>query len=105
MNNEFTRRVQLQNLLQELLGSTNVYYQAPENLKMEYPCIRYSKTDIVSSHADNINYRNTTCYDLVVIDKKPDNPVINKILEQPMTSFDRHYVSDNLNHDVIRIFY
>lgn len=101
MNN----RLELHALLVNILGSNNVYYQPPENLKIEYPCIRYSKSNIVSHHADNINYINKNCYDLTVIDKRPDNKAIEKILELPLTSYDRHYVSDNLNHDVIRIFY
>lgn len=100
------RRLQLHNKLVELLGSANVYYQAPASVKMEYPCIRYSTSEIDSKHADNRNYVNTKGYSLVVISKKPDEQVIEKILEElPMSSFDRHYVSDNLNHDVIRIFF
>lgn len=99
------RRVELQQKLEELLGSNHVYYQPPENLKMEYPCIRYSKSDITSRHADNINYVNRTGYDIIVIDKHPDNVVIEKILELPLSSYDRHYTSENLNHDVIRIYY
>ena len=98
-------RLNLQSLLEELLGSKNVYYQPPENLKMEYPCIRYSKSDINSIYGSNIKYIIHDGYDLVVISKKPDNPVINKILELPYSEFDRHYVSDNLNHDVIRLYY
>lgn len=98
-------RISLQNILEKLLGSSNVYYQPPTNLTMKYPCIRYSKTDIDTDYGDNIKYKNFKAYDLVVIDKKPDNPVIDKILELEYTSFDRHYVSDNLNHDIIRIYY
>ncbi len=99
-------RTKLQTKLVELLGSSNVYYQAPESVKMEYPCIRYSLNDIDSKKADNMNYTNTKGYSLVVISKKPDEPVIMKILETfPMSSFDRHYVSDNLNHDVIKLFF
>lgn len=99
------KRVELQKIFEGLLGSKNVYYQPPETLKMEYPCIRYSKVNIDSKHADNIKYVNTNAYDAVVISKLPDNEVIEKILELPLTSYDRHYVSDNLNHDVIRIYY
>lgn len=101
MNN----RLALQTKLEELLGSKNVYYQPPENLKMEYPCIRYSKSRISSRHADNMKYVNKISYDIMVIDKHPDNVVIEKILELPLSSYDRHYVSDNLNHDVIRLYY
>lgn len=98
-------RLNLQTKLEELLGSRNVYYQPPENLKMEYPCIRYSKADITNIYGDNIKYGSHTVYDIVVISKRPDDPVINKILELPYSEFDRHYNSDNMNHDIIRLYY
>lgn len=95
----------LQAKLEELLGSENVYYQPPESLKMKYPAIRYSKSDIVSTHADNIKYSKNNRYEIIVIDRLPDNKVIDKILELPYSSYDRHYTSDNLNHDVITLYY
>ena len=98
-------RLTLQSKLEDLLGSNHVYYQPPENLKMEYPAIRYSKSDEEDIYANNIKYLSMSVYDLVVIDKKPDNPVIKKLLELPYSEFDRHYVADGLNHDIIRIFY
>lgn len=98
-------RLNLQAKLEELLCSKHVYYNPPENLKMEYPAIRYSKNDIENTYASNIKYISRDVYDLVVIDKKPDNPVIKKLLELPYSEFDRHYVADGLNHDIIRIFY
>lgn len=98
-------RLNLQAKLEELLGSKHVYYNPPENLKMEYPAIRYSKSDEEDIYANNIKYISMSVYDLVVIDKKPDNPVIKKLLELPYSEFDRHYVADGLNHDMIRIFY
>lgn len=104
MNTKRTR-LTLQTKLEDLLGSNHVYYQPPENLKMEYPAIRYSKSDEEDIYANNIKYLSMSVYDLVVIDKKPDNPVIKKLLELPYSEFDRHYVADGLNHDIIRIFY
>lgn len=98
-------RLELQNKLEELLGSRNVYYQPPESLKMEYPAIRYSKKDIDSEYADNIKYSNYNQYEIIVIDKRPDSDVIQKILELPLSSFDRHYVVNNLNHDVIILYF
>lgn len=98
-------RLTFQTKLEDLLGSNHVYYQPPENLKMEYPAIRYSKSDEEDIYANNIKYLSMSVYDLVVIDKKPDNPVIKKLLELPYSEFDRHYVADGLNHDIIRIFY
>lgn len=98
-------RLDLQNKLEELLGNRNVYYQPPESLKMKYPAIRYSKDIINSRHADDVKYTNFTRYEIIVVDSNPDNPVIQKILELPLSSFDRHYVSDNMNHDVINLYF
>lgn len=98
-------RLQLQTKLEQLLGYKHVYYQSPESLKMEYPAIRYSKSNISSRYADDAKYSNFTRYEIIVIDKKPDNEVIQKILELPLSSFDRHYTSNNLNHDVINLYF
>lgn len=98
-------RLDLHSLLQELLGSEQVYYQAPESIKMSYPAIRYSKTTIRSTHANDTKYGMRDCYQLTVISRLPDDPVIKKLLELPYCSYDRNYVSDNLNHDTLTIYY
>ena len=76
-------RLELQEKLEELLGSKSVYYQPPESVKMEYPAIRYSKSRIEVKRADNSIYSKNIRYELIVIDRKPDNPVIDKLLELP----------------------
>lgn len=98
-------RLELQTKLEELLGSRNVYYQPPENVKMEYPAIVYSKNRITSKYANDSIYSRSTNYEIIVIDKKPDNSVIDKLLSLPYCSFSRHYKADNLNHDVLNIYY
>ena len=98
-------RLQLQSKLEELLDNKNVYYQPPESLKMEYPAIRYSKSKIESRHADDMKYSNFTRYEIIVIDRRPDHDVIQKILSLPHSSYDRHYTSDNLNHDIITLYF
>ena len=98
-------RLELHSKLKELLGNDNVYYQPPESLKMEYPAIRYSRDDIIDSKADNIKYSKHNRYQIIVIDKRPDNEVIEKIMELPYSTFDRHYTANNLNHDVITLYY
>ena len=98
-------RIDLQRKLESLLGTRNVYYQSPESVKMEYPAIRYSKEDIFVNHANDKSYKHKKRYEITVIDKKPDNPVIDKILSLPMCTYDRHYTSDNLHHDVMSLYY
>lgn len=99
------RRVKLQQTLEEILGSKNVYYQPLENVRMNYPAIRYSKESIESEFANNSKYINTKRYQITLIDRRPDNSAIDKILNLPLSSYDRHFISDNLHHDVITIYY
>lgn len=98
-------RLDLQSILEELLESRNVYYQSPESPKMQYPAIKYSKTRIMSTHANNRKYSMMDCYELIVIARLPDHPVIKKLLALPYCSYDRHYVADNLHHDVLTLYF
>lgn len=98
-------RLELHSKLVELFGSKNVYYQPPESIKMEYPAIKYSKIIVRNSYANNTPYIQSTGYQIIVIDSKPDNPVIKKLLALPMCSYDRNYRADNLNHDVLTLYY
>lgn len=94
-----------QSKFEELLGSRNVYYQPPESIRMSYPAIRYSKKLIATKYASDVKYSMRNCYEVTVIDTLPDNPVIEKLLALPYCKFDRHYTADNLNHDVLTLYY
>lgn len=98
-------RLELHSVLQELLGSSNVYYQPPESIKMQYDAIRYSKKTIDSKYANDRKYSMIDCYEIIVISRLPDNPVIKRLLSLPYCSYDRHYVADNLHHDVLTIYW
>lgn len=98
-------RLELHSVLQELLGSSNVYYQPPESIKMQYDAIRYSKKTIDSKYANDRKYSMIDCYEVIVISRLPDNPVIKKLLSLPYCSYDRHYIADNLHHDVLTIYW
>ena len=98
-------RLDFQSVLEELLGSRNVYCQPPESVKMQLDAIRYSKKTIDIKYANNAKYSMMDCYEVIVIAKRPDHPVIKKLLALPYSSWDRHYVADNLNHDVLTIYF
>ncbi len=100
-----SRRIELQTILEELLGSENVYFQPPENLKMEYDCIRYSRTKIKPVFANNHPYILHDCYQVVAIYRNPDSDLPRKIALLPMCSHDRHYTADNLYHDTFILYY
>lgn len=98
-------RLELQSKLEELLGCRHVYYQPPESVKMEYPAIRYSRSRIDSERADDTAYLKHKRYELIVISRKPDEPVIEKLLELPYCSFGASYKSDNLYHDTLVLYF
>lgn len=98
-------RLELQSLLEDLLGSRNVYFQPPPSVFMRYPAIVYSRDDIRSIHADDKSYLQRTAYQVTVIDEDPDSEYVSKVSKLPMCVYDRHYTSDNLNHDVFVLFY
>lgn len=98
-------RLGLQALLESILGTRNVYFQPPENVKMQYPCIVYERDDLQVFSANGAPYIVVPRYKVTVIDKDPDSTIPGTISRLPMTSFDRHYTKDNLNHDVYNIYY
>ena len=96
-------RIKLQNILEEILGSRNVYFQPPENIKMKYPAIVYTRSDIKNTYADNEVYKQDNVYQITVIDANPDSDIVKKISKLPMCRYNRNFKSDNLNHDVFII--
>ena len=100
------RRTELQAILEKTLGSRNVYYQPTATVNMDYPSIKYTREYISTRAATNSpDYLNDNKYQLTVISRKPDNPVIDKLLTLPYCSYDRHYISENLHHDILTIYF
>jgi hypothetical protein len=98
-------RLDLHELLCSVLGTRNVYFQPPESIKMQYPCIVYKRSSINTRFADDELYMRKKRYTVTVIDKNPDSEIPDKVASIPMCTFDRHFTSDNLNHDVFLIYY
>ena len=98
-------RTSLQLMLEELLGSRNVYFDPPPSVKMKYDAIRYHRKKIDIIHANNSAYNQRSCYELIAIYEDPDSELPLKLSSLPMCSHDRHYRADNLNHDVFTLYY
>lgn len=98
-------RFDLHELLCDVLGTRNVYFQPPESVQMKYPAIVYGLDNIENSFANDGVYFSKRRYLITVIDKDPDSSIIDKVVALPTCRFNRHYESDNLNHDVFTLFY
>lgn len=98
-------RPNLQTMLEEILGSRNVYYQPPASVRMNYPAIVYKRSRIDNTFAGNSVYKQEHAYDVTVIDYNPDSEIVDRISKLPLCSFVQHFTSDNLNHDVFKLYY
>jgi hypothetical protein len=98
-------RLQLQALLEDLLGTPHVYFQPPASVKMVYPSIVYKRDGSDNKFADNAPYRNTTRYQVTVIDRNPDSDIPAKVGKLSLCTHTSNFVADNLNHDVFTLYY
>ena len=92
-------------VFEELLGNRNVYFQPPESVKLDYPCIIYERSGIRNNSANNKLYLKHKSYTVTFISEDPDSEIPDKLLELPYCGFDRHFTSDNLNHDVFTLYF
>lgn len=92
-------RIDLQNTLEEILGSRNVYFQPPPSIRMKYPAIVYELDRVNGPKADDRLYLKRHRYAIKYISRDPDNTVIDQLLELPYCNFDRRFIVDNLYHD------
>ena len=99
------QRLELQGILEDILGSENVYFQPSENIRMSYPCIVYSLSSDTVLRADNELYFRKKRYSIQIIDRNPDSPFPDVIAAQPLCSFERFFIADGLNHFQFSLFY
>lgn len=94
-----TRREQLQELLESILGSRNVYFQTGDKLKAVIsPAIVYKLDAVRSDYADNAPYKLHDRYQITYIDRSPTSTIPRAIQSLPMTRFTSYFVTDGLNH-------
>lgn len=98
-------RLELQAVLEAILGTDKVYFQAPAEPAMEYPCIVYKRDNAKSNHADDIPYHVRNRYMVTVIDANPDSVIPGKVAALPSCIHNRNYAKNRLNHDVYTLYF
>lgn len=99
------QRTELQTLLEQILGTPNVYFQPPTNINLVYPCIIYERARMDIRHADNNPYKHTRRYTVTAIARDPDNSLVDAIAALPLCTHDTFFTADNLNHDVFTLYF
>ena len=99
-------RIELQSVLENVLGSDHVYFQPPESIKLQYPAIVYSLLTIGTVKADDEKFLKRPHYRVQLISRDPDNTIVYDLLRLRYCSYagDR-FVVDNLYHDTFDLYF
>ena len=98
-------RENLQLILEGTIGSRNVYFQPPSNLKLKYPCVVYSLNRVNTTIANDSVYKIDHSYTVTLITTNADNDIVDKIVKLPFCTFDRAYTNDGLYHYSFLLYY
>lgn len=101
------RRLELHRELADLAGSPyKIYFQPPEGTQVRYPCVVYERDGGDAAHANNHAYRFTQRYQVTVITRDADCSLPEAILRHfEMCRMDRTFMSDNLYHHTLNLYY
>ena len=97
-------RERFHRLLASVAPHCRLYYNPPENFKMEYPAVVYNLSKIKKKRASNISYLSNKQYEVTLITKDPEDQAIDGLANITMAEFERHFESDLLHHYVFNIY-
>lgn len=98
------RRLKISQMLHNVLGSNNVYFDPPESVKMKYPAIVYTRAKINTISADNKKFVSYDRFEVTFIRKEADSTIVDAILELPYCEHVREYKASDLYHDVFTVY-
>ena len=100
-----SKRTELQDILENVLGSQEVYFQSPGSTLMKYPAIVYSREVPDTKFADNIPYSWLQQYQVTVMDSDPDSDIPSRVGRLPMCKQTRVFESNRLYHTVFSLYF
>ena len=100
------RRLELHQKLVDILGSSNVYFQPPETVKLKFPCFIYSVNGLSPKYADNRTFKLDKSYTVTYVSTSSTSDIPEKVSwEFEKCRHTRRFVADNLYHDSFTIYY
>lgn len=100
-------RLKLHDILSSIPGIEKAYYNPPEGLKLEYPCIIYEDATRQILHANNGPYSDRDSYSILIIDPDPES-TIPTLFEQAIKRYwspGKPYDYDELSHWPYTIYF
>lgn len=105
--------------LKDLLGTDEVYFQPSSDAGtdefgnsfiftgIDYPCFIMKRTTAFQKYANDKNYIFRPGYEVTYINRdEPDPEMVETVMRHfSLCHYERHFVADNLHHDVFMIYY
>lgn len=98
-------RLDLHEILCDVLGSRNVYFNPPASIQMKYPCLVYELIGAQIQHADNLKYQKHRRWKVTLITTDPDDKTPDRLDDIPYSSPGNPFVADGLYHFPYTIYY
>lgn len=99
-------RIELHTLISSVMPEgVTVYFQPPNSINLQFPCVIYSRTGKAENFAGNELYNSKYEYSVLVISRDPDNDLSEQLVKIPFTSYDRRYEANGLYHDVVKLYF
>lgn len=100
-------RYQLDDELRSLLPEGwHLYFDPPGETGLLYPALVYIKASGDSKYANNLTYKYDRQYELTCIYEDPDDETPANILKHfAYCRANRHFVTANLHHDTMVLYY
>lgn len=100
------RRLCLQQRLESIDKVKEAYFQPPENLQMEFPCIVYERDGGNTIYASNSPYRFVRRYSVTVIDADPDSEIPDLLaMEFPMIRTSNVFITGGRYHHKFTLYH
>lgn len=99
------QRLDLHNILKDILGTPAVYWQPPASQNMADECIRYEPAVSNTAFADNVPYWISLRYQVTFITRNPDSDIPGQIALLPSCIHNRYYRANNLHHHVFLLYF
>ena len=97
-------REEVHQILEDILGSKNVYFQEPPNTGMKYPAIVYSFNNFNRLDADDKPYILHGRYQVIHMYKSIRNDLKMKFISEiPYCYFERRMITDGIYNDYYEI--
>lgn len=98
-------RLDLREILCEVLGSRFVYFSPPASIQMKYPCIVYEMDAKDINYADNIKYQSHRRWTATLITEDPADIIHDRLENLQYSNPSRPFVADGLYHFPYTIYF